>query len=488
MTKQNPQNIYQKLHTFAGSKKFFWLVILFFIGNALWIAYSYAYPMIYDEYFHMEVTKIFSYQFSPLISHQPQSYDILGSLSHGGATLYHYVMSYPLRFIRLFTDSYPAQILFMRTINILLVVWGLWLFAKLFREIGIRGIYINIALLFFVLLPMVPLVAAHVNYDNMLFPLTALFFLLFSRILTAKKIIWTNYVWLVVLGCITSLVKVVFLPVFAASLIYLGVFMGIRYGKAFLQQFNQSIRKTNKYVIGGIVVVFIVATGAFATVYVQNVVRYHALVPGCERMLGAKRCSVNFVTKRSQDALAVRDQVELLSLPDYTSLWFSNMVKFSSSIDVRQKGGYVPLFASVLFFTVFACLAALAYSWRSIKKNSTWYYLAAMTAGLVVLLFLNNHSEYLKYHQPYATQPRYLLTVIPILTVMCVVAIGVALRNHRNIKLAAFIIMILLFSQGGGAVTYILRSNDADHWQNTSVTKANNAAKKILAPLVKENE
>ena len=45
---------------------------------------------------------------------------------------------------------------------------------------------------------------------------------------------------------------------------------------------------------------------------------------------------------------------------------------------------------------------------------------------------------------------------------------------------------ILLFLQGGGVMTFILRSDASWDWQNRAVIDANNAARKVLSPVVVE--
>jgi len=165
--KFNFQNTHNFIRRVLGSRGFLVFIIILFAFQSAWIAFSFRYPMLYDEYFHVNVIKLFSQQLSPFITSQPTSYDIFGVLSYGVATLFHYLMSFPYRAISVFTDNLAIQVISMRLVCIAFTAVGIVLFNKLFQKIGIKQVFINVALLLFVLLPIVPFVAATVNYDNM---------------------------------------------------------------------------------------------------------------------------------------------------------------------------------------------------------------------------------------------------------------------------------------------------------------------------------
>ena len=109
-----------------------------------------------------------------------------------------------------------------------------------------------------------------------------------------------------------------------------------------------------------------------------------------------------------------------------------------------------------------------------------------MALTVLSAVFTYNYLRYIKYHAMYGIQPRYLLSALPIIIVMAVVAINFMLKKNRYLKLVILLIVFLMLTQGGGVITHILRSKDSWYWENSTVIEVNNVAKKILRPLVKE--
>ncbi|HZJ34641.1 MAG TPA: hypothetical protein VFD55_01335, partial [Candidatus Angelobacter sp.] len=163
--REKAKKIVDKTIQIIGSKYFFWGVIALFVFQAAWIAFSFRYSMIYDEYYHFGLIEYFSHQWLPWINDQPVSLDLYGALGRNPYLLYHYLMSFPFRLVTLFTNDFVTQVISMRLINIVLFASGLVVFARLFKAMKVQPVFRNIALLFFVLLPATPFVAATVNYD-----------------------------------------------------------------------------------------------------------------------------------------------------------------------------------------------------------------------------------------------------------------------------------------------------------------------------------
>lgn len=168
--------------------------------QSLWIAFSFRYPMLYDEGYHFNLIKLYSHSLSPILSKQPTSLDMYGDMVHHGSTLFHYLMSFPYRLVVHIVGSMTWQVVFLRVIDIILFGLGLLIFAKLFKEVSIKQKFINVATFLFIMLPIVPFVAATINYDNMLFPLTASFLLWGIKILKSEAPNWKLYLEYLLIG------------------------------------------------------------------------------------------------------------------------------------------------------------------------------------------------------------------------------------------------------------------------------------------------
>jgi len=445
--------------------------------------------MLYDEYFHVNVIKLFSQQLSPFITSQPTSYDIFGVLSYGVATLFHYLMSFPYRAISVFTDNLAIQVISMRLVCIAFTAVGIVLFNKLFQKIGIKQVFINVALLLFVLLPIVPFVAATVNYDNMLFPLTALFFIICVDILSSKKIVWTQYAWFIIIGCFASLVKYTFLPIFAVSTIYLAVVLYKQYGRGIFFKAIESFQATTKQVAIGLAGLIIVAVGMFSVVYIQNIILFGALQPNCQKVMSQERCDDNSLLVRDEQAEATKDTRPLIQTPDYVSLWFVQMADWTTMSGARTVaygtvvGEPLPVIYSVVFFGGFIGLLSMIYSWNFLDKNKNWYFLLVVSLILVLAVFMQNYAYYIRLHAAYTIQPRYLLTIMPILIVMTVVAVNYIVRKRNTIKLLILFCALVLFLQGGGLITHIICSDEGWNWDSHIVRQINNSTRDFLTHL-----
>ncbi|USN96595.1 MAG: DUF2142 domain-containing protein [Candidatus Nomurabacteria bacterium] len=475
-----------------SSRGFLIFVIALFVIQALWIALSYRFPMLYDEAYHIYGIDLFSKQLSPLIMSQPSSYDVYGAFGHGGATLFHYLLSFPYRFISLFTSNLAVHVIAMRVINIIMAATGVYLYAKLFSRLRVKAIYTNISLLIFTLIPITTFVAATTNYDNLLFPLTALYLIWCVDILQSKNIRTNDYLQLFLLGCVTSLVKSTFLPVFAASVVFLGVYLYRKNRKKFISKVIESFKKNSKkqmYIIASLTIIII---GLFSSVYFYNFVAYKTLQPGCNQVIGKVRCSKNYLGVRDEITRETKGTRSEITTADYISLWTMQMVNWSAMTGAHttDKGVVVakpiPAMYSTIFIAGVLGISLLLYAWRSLDKNISWYFLVMIMVSLTITVFIQNYHVYLDLREPYAIQPRYLLTIVPIAIIMSVAAGGLIIRKVKPVyKLLFVAIFFALLTQGGGVTTDILLSKDSWYWNSEIVHKLNHGAKKILNPLVK---
>jgi hypothetical protein len=490
-----PNKISAKVATLLSTRLFFWTVIGLFIAQATWLAFSLAYPIIFDEKFHFGVIQIFSHQWAPIISHQPTAYDYYRDLSHESSYTYHYLMSFPYRIFAQVMGDPVKQIIALRMINIGFVAAGLVVYAKLLREVGISLRYISLGILLFTLLPMVPHVAATINYDNLLFLLAAWYMLICVRAIQvgrSGKLPWLNYISLVGIGSFASLAKYSFLPVFAGTLLYLVVDLIIKIRHGVPLNLRNWFVHEDKMKLAIVSSLALLSVGWFTRIYVMNVINYGVPNPACRVTLSLKRCEASDVVRRNIQAEATKDNRPAAPLPDYTLSWVANMLRGSSFAVANTVDNHnsikepLPIFYNLLFFGSILSLVALAVVWKALNKGQEWQFVFISAILVIASVYILNVSDYYKFHAAYANQPRYLFVALPILSVMIVDAWALALRGRNWAKALLFVGVMGLVTQGGGATTLITRSNDNWYWQNPKVIKANHVAKRILQPLIKK--
>ncbi|HEY5442555.1 MAG TPA: hypothetical protein VIJ68_03385, partial [Candidatus Saccharimonadales bacterium] len=159
--------------TMLGSNACFRVILGLLVLQAAWIALSGRYPMAFDEDFHLGIIRLYAHHLSPFWSGQPAGGDQFGAVARDPSYLYQWLMSFPYRFVGLFTGDQTIQVLWLRAINIGLFTSGLVLYRRLLAKTGASRAMIHTCLLIFVLIPVVPLLAAQINYDNLFLPMVA---------------------------------------------------------------------------------------------------------------------------------------------------------------------------------------------------------------------------------------------------------------------------------------------------------------------------
>jgi hypothetical protein len=74
--------------------------------------------------------------------------------------------------------------------------------------------------------------------------------------------------------------------------------------------------------------------------------------------------------------------------------------------------------------------------------------------------------------------------VLPFVILFMMLAVKQLLSGRIKLQLAVLTIVMLCLVWGGGALTYILRSNDAWYWPDTPLTGANHVVKQMLGPVM----
>ena len=486
---------YKNIVKFIGSQLFFYLILVAFVLQAGWIAISARYPMAFDEDFHLGIIRLYAHHLSPFWHSQPESADMFGAVARDPSYLYQYLMSFPYRLISLFTSDQTIQVLILRAINIGLFSSGVVLYRRLGLKTGASTALVNICTLLFILIPITPLLAAQINYDNLLLPASAITLLLavnFEAFLAKHKRLNVKILLQLLIACLlTSLVKYAFLPMFVAIIGFIMVVIWRYYRSvpkvwgglvAGWQQLGGRLRI-------GLITALVVSSGLFIQRYGVNIVVYHTPVPDCSKALSVEQCREygpwirDYYLKLANTG---GSHSPLVFSADWLyGMWLRTFFSVDGPATYFQTRG--PLLIPGVGAIVFAAagfIAVIVGARRLLKQyNATVIWLlTATTFSYVLALWLDEYQAFLRTSQPVAINGRYLLPVL--LPVFVIVAIAFSeLVSARRLKVLMASIAVICLLWGGGAQTYILRSNDSWYWPSPVVRTANHAVQHVLGPI-----
>jgi hypothetical protein len=491
------KNFLNRLTKLFGSRAFFIGIIVFFVIEAVWIALSAIYPMPFDEDFHFGLIKIYATHWSPFLTSHPDGADAFGAVTRDPSYLYHYLMSFPYRLLTHIVSDETTRIIILRLINVAFFTYALVLFRKVLLRLTHSPAFTHVALGVFVLIPIVPQLAAHINYDNLLMVLVAWACLLVTDIhreFTAGRFELRSLLALLVLALFSSVVKYSFLPIFAAIVIFLCIdgFTAFRtwdkLKKATSVNFKGIAPKTRI----GMLLLLVLGGLFFFQRFGVNMIKYHTPVPSCDQVLNYNHCSAygpwirdyNYAQERKESSEIGQGNPIKYSGQWVEGLWWRLFFAINSS--ARNYTNYPPLpFPSITAVILASAMTVLfiIYFKRIVSRPLLLF-------SLLVIIFycgalwLDNYKMYTETGHAVAVNGRYLIPVLPLMATIGWRGFWILTQRMQQVRPALAMAVLLLFLQGGGLFTFIMRSDASWYWPNNSVIKVNDTARNILDPFI----
>jgi heme/copper-type cytochrome/quinol oxidase subunit 2 len=484
MPKHTPGSFTNRLTSFLASEQCFWLLIAIFILEALWIALSGRYPMAFDENYHLGIIRLYTHHISPFWTTNSPGVDALGPVARDPSYLYQWLMSFPYRV--------SSNVIFLRVINIGLFTSGLLLYRRLLLKTGAPRAIVHFCLALFVLIPVVPLLAAQINYDNLFLPLTALALLLalsLSNQLNRRRLNLKTLAWLFIVITLTCLVKYAFLPIALAIVLYLA----IRLLKT--RKIKASWESAPRSTIWLMIAFLILSFGLFTERYGINLARYHKPVASCEKVLSVQQCKAYSPWNRDYKYAQMKPVDATTSPLVFTADWFYGMwfrtffaVDGPASIYATRGPFVLPAVGAIVFSVTALGMTLVSFRQvlRNYNKQVLWLFIFA-AAAYVAALWLDGYQSFLQTGQPVALNGRYLVPIFPLLLIILALGANTYLMSHDKLKLALAVTALVCMLWGGGALTYILRSGDAWYWPNSPLKSVNHTVQDTIGPLVPGN-
>lgn len=490
----------QKLNKFFSSRTFTYIIFGFFIFEALWFAFSAIYPMAFDEDFHFGLIRLYSHHWLPFLSNQPAGADQFGAVARDPSFLYHYLMSFPYRLINLFTHNQTTQVIWLRLLNVVMFTGSLWLFRKVLLRVKASPALANVALALFVLIPIVPELAAHINYDNFFMVLVPLLCLSSFSLLEGFKRRSINAAALlsfVVLALASTLVKYAGLPIILAAVVFLLVQLGVHYKGHFAELWpgvKKGFATTPRSLLGVLLVPLLVLSVFFVQRYGVNLAQYKNPVPDCGDILTAEQCNQYGPWARDHNYTLSRPSDFQANPVSYLGTWLGGMWKrlfftINGNVPVgryaNKPGSPLPSWSAVALAAV--VLVTMIAWWRKLYRGNVLLgFTLAISLFYILVLWLNGFGDYDRVGHAVAINGRYLLPVLLLLAVAGGRAISLTLQKYSIGYAKPFLaaVVILLWLNGGGIFGFMVRSDSRWYWPNATVQKVNKTAHNLIDPLV----
>jgi hypothetical protein len=447
--------IREEIKILITSRRFLVILVGIVILQGLWYAFNFR-PVIFDEGRHIDFIRLYSERINPFVSLQEPKWDALGEVTREPSYFYYYLMSWPLRFINILTDSFKIQLFFLRLIHIVFFAAAIVIYDKFFRRIGLSTVITRIVLLFLIITPAIAVLPGAVSYDSPNLLMSGLLLYVAACLLRLNWVDYRLLSFLVLITGLGSVIKFTFLALALPVIAY--VIFDLVSNKKFR---IPKVAMSKSIVTLGVLT--IISIGLFIERPIKNLVVFKDLVPSCIELIGEDRCLKNYVQERDIIALKTREGKELKSLYEYTVVdWVPNMIR--SQVRLNPWDAPVPAMFALYSIAIYGGAVMLLLYLRDLLKIKNIGFVLVTITFYALVLFITNYQSYMKLGEVIATSSRYLLPVQPLFMVLIALALYQAFRSNRKILLIGLLVTLALFVTGGSVITYSKTADPGTRW------------------------
>lgn len=490
-----------RLLQLINSDRLFYSFVGLFVLGAAWTAAASLFPMAFDEEFHYGLIKIYASSLLPFGIEHTGDMAQYGAATADASYLFHYLMSFPYRLLDAVGLPDMAIIIVLRFINVAFVAAGLVIFRRAFIHAGVSRSVSTIGLILVSTVPVFVLLAAHINYDNLLFLIIGWCVLLAVRLTNhvrqAKPLPLSETLQLVAAVLIGMSVKYAFLPLALGLFLWIVWLVIVAY-RAHKQTISSqltafksewlAVAPRRKYAWIGLLTISLF----FASHYLTNTLSYGSPIPSCERVFSETECQAYGPWNRNKNYEANKSESFVpLSYGAYmTTEWLPGMTQRLTFAVAGKTNGFqtkLPMPALVYMYVILAIVGATCLLIQIVRRKTPS--LAAFTLLLTLIyvgtLSFQLYGDYIDTAQPVAINGRYLIPLLPLVAVVFIQAIRGVLSSVSSYRLALVTIGIagLLVISGAGAGTYIVQAESHWFWPGVG-QESHQALKSIVEPIV----
>lgn len=472
----------QLVRTFIGSGLAFYIALSLFVLGTTYIAVGSLYPMAFDEEFHFGLLQIYAAGWFPYGIEHSGDMAQYGAATADASYLFHYLMSFPYRLLAAIGVPEHGIIIALRLINVALAAAALIVFRRAIIAAGMSQKVTNVSLIFFMLIPVLSMLAAQINYDNLLLLIIAWCLLLIVRITNAVRageVMPLQYAIALFSAVLLGMsVKYAFLPLALGMFIWVTglAYQSLRahrqsysaYCMNFFRQWTR-ISKRSKYILIGLIFVSVY----FASHYVTNLVSYGSPIPSCDSVFTDKECEAYGPWNRNRNYAANKDMTfKPMTYPEYMAAeWFPDMAQrltFAVAGKTNNFQTQLPLPLLVYGMAVLAIVGLVCVIAQTFRKNLPWLTFFTMLLSLIYagVLSYQLYGDYVDTAQPVAINGRYLLPLLPLVAAGMIDAMRRSVPKVSSSTLAVVTIVAIayLIICGAGVGTYIVLSESHWYW------------------------
>lgn len=455
--------------------------------------------MAFDEEVHYGLIQLYSEQLSPYGIEPTSDMAYLGLGPAEVSYVFHWFMSFPYRLLIDAGLGDEAIIVILRMINVAMVAGAILVYRKALLVARVpRGITHG-SLAAFTLIPILPIMAGQLNYDNLLLLLVAYaFYMTFSiteSVYTNKKLPVMNVLLLAAIMLISIPVKYAYLPIglgMGLWLVWLVYVSSKKSPKKFISDISKQFLSSHILRVVGITALLIAGT-FFGYRYVDNVVQYGSAIPSCDQVFERMDCFSYGPWARTQNYLAAVDpDFQPFPFPLYlAAYWVPDMIQrltFAVAGPTNTYETKLPLPLLRTIGVVFVVAGVVAFVMRAKQLLRRWPY---MTVTLLVsliymgVLAVKLYSGYSNTSIPAAINGRYLMPLLPLLFALLaqsIMYVAKEFKVQRQVILGLAILFAIAFTQGGGVFTYIVSAETYWFWEGWGAV-SHSVLKAIVSPI-----
>jgi hypothetical protein len=455
----------------VGSRWFFFATVAAFAASALFVALT-ARPLLYDEWWHVDLIRIYSTRLTPFIAQQGPETAIVGEVQRNGSYLYHFVLSFPYRWLTAAGLSENAVIIWLRVITIAMPTVALFFFRRILRDIGLSDAVANVALLVYCALPVTSFVAGTVNYDNGVQLVGSVVIWLAVRIWIDPRRTVGHYALFLGLGALGCVTKFEFSPVFAA----LVAVVAFRYLTTSVRERSWRLpvpfeTRGQRTALVVSLAVLVLGVALVLERYGVNVLVYRTLVPPCEQLHSDEFCSQYLVWARNAEYAQSHPVTTPFSgtlLATYIHIWFDGTIGTLPTVGTDMGFGTgAPITMLLIQDGVVIAAVAFFFAIGRVLKNSAFRAVIVVLVIYGVALFHTNLGFYRQYGVPATIQSRYWLLLLPLILGILGYAVNTVLTSVYRGRAASaaqtivVVVLLLAITQGGFFLTFFVTANDS---------------------------